>query len=69
MSFARARSLNDTSAANEVSGTGVTSWTRIVEGVTDVIEKCVVRERTGGAVTLLSGEWVRAYKDSLVLDR
>jgi len=64
MSFASASLLNDTSAANEVSRAGVTSWMQIVEGVADLMEKCVIREGTGGAVMLLSGEWVRAHKDS-----
>ena len=67
MSFARAPSLNNMSAANEVSGTGVTSWARIVEGIADLMENCVVREGTGGAVTILSGEWIRAYRESLEL--
>jgi len=67
MSFASASLLNNTSTANEVSRTGVTSWTQIVESVADLMEKCVVHEGTGGAVTLLSGEWIGAHRESFVL--
>lgn len=69
MSFASASSLDNTSAANEVSETGVTSWTRISEGVNDLMEKCVDRQGTGGAVVLLSSEWIRVHEDACVLKR
>jgi len=67
MSFASTSVLNDTYATNEVSRTGVTSWMQIVEGVADLVQQCVVQKGTGGAVVILSGESIRAYKDSFVL--
>lgn len=66
MSFAGASILNDTSAANEVSGAGVTSWKRIFDGVTDLLESCVARQGTGGALVLMSGKWICAHKDTFI---
>lgn len=66
MSFAGDSILNDTSAANEVSGTGVTSWKRIFDGLADLMENCVTRQETGGAVVLFSGKWIRAHNDAFV---
>ncbi len=56
MSFSSASVFNDTSAANEVSRLGVTSWWQIVDGVAELLEQCFVHEGTGGAVTISSGE-------------
>ena len=57
MSYASLSALNDTSAVSEVSRVGVTSWRNIVESVATLLETCVVRERTGGAVILTSCEF------------